>query len=47
MQRSWLSGEPARVILAPRGEQIYAGYWRDLDGNKGNFICYRQKGPAA
>ena len=26
----------------PRGEHIYAGYWRDLDGNKGNFICYRQ-----
>jgi hypothetical protein len=25
----------------PRGEQIYAGYWRDLDGNKFNFICYR------
>jgi hypothetical protein len=27
----------------PRGEHIYAGYWRDLDGNKFNFICYRQK----
>jgi catechol 2,3-dioxygenase-like lactoylglutathione lyase family enzyme len=26
----------------PRGEQVYAGYWRDLDGNKCNFICYRQ-----
>jgi hypothetical protein len=26
----------------PRGEHIYAGYWRDLDGNKFNFICYRQ-----
>jgi catechol 2,3-dioxygenase-like lactoylglutathione lyase family enzyme len=24
----------------PRGEHIYAGYWRDLDGNKFNFICY-------
>jgi hypothetical protein len=29
----------------PRGEHIYAGYWRDLDGNKCNFICYRQKSP--
>ena len=27
----------------PRGEQIYAGYWRDLDGNKFNFICYKQQ----
>lgn len=26
----------------PRGEHVYAGYWRDLDGNKFNFICYRQ-----
>jgi hypothetical protein len=25
----------------PRGEHIYAAYWRDLDGNKFNFICYR------
>jgi hypothetical protein len=25
----------------PRGEHLYAGYWRDLDGNKFNFICYR------
>jgi hypothetical protein len=25
----------------PRGDNIYAGYWRDLDGNKSNFICYR------
>lgn len=24
----------------PRGESLYAGYWRDLDGNKFNFICY-------
>ena len=23
-----------------RGENIYAGYWRDLDGNKFNFIHY-------
>ena len=30
----------------PRGEHLYAGYWRDLDGNKFNFICYRQKSPA-
>jgi hypothetical protein len=30
----------------PRGEHIYAAYWRDLDGNKGNFICYTQKSPA-
>jgi catechol 2,3-dioxygenase-like lactoylglutathione lyase family enzyme len=29
----------------PRGEHIHAGYWRDLDGNKFNFICYRQKSP--
>ncbi len=27
----------------PRGDQLYAGYWRDLDGNKFNFICYKQK----
>jgi predicted lactoylglutathione lyase len=24
----------------PRGEHMYAGFWRDLDGNKFNFICY-------
>lgn len=24
----------------PRGEHLYVGYWRDLDGNKFNFICY-------
>ena len=24
----------------PRGEGLYVGYWRDLDGNKCNFICY-------
>lgn len=24
----------------PRGEQLYVGYWRDLDGNKFNFIHY-------
>ena len=27
----------------PRGEHLYVGYWRDLDGNKFNFICYKQK----
>ncbi len=27
----------------PRGEHLYAAYWRDLDGNKFNFICYKQK----
>ena len=27
----------------PRGEHLHAGYWRDLDGNKFNFICYLQK----
>ena len=26
----------------PRGKGLYVGYWRDLDGNKCNFICYRQ-----
>jgi predicted lactoylglutathione lyase len=26
----------------PRGDQLYVGYWRDPDGNKFNFICYRQ-----
>ncbi len=31
----------------PRGEHLYAGYWRDLDGNKFNFICYKQKSPTA
>ena len=25
----------------PRGEHLYVGYWRDLDGNKFNFICYK------
>jgi len=29
----------------PRGEHLYVGYCRDLDGNKFNFICYKQKGP--
>ncbi len=24
-----------------RGEGMYAAYWRDLDGNKFNFICYQ------
>jgi catechol 2,3-dioxygenase-like lactoylglutathione lyase family enzyme len=24
----------------PRGEQMHAAYWRDLDGNKFNFICF-------
>jgi len=27
----------------PRGEQLYVAYCRDLDGNKFNFICYKQK----
>jgi hypothetical protein len=27
----------------PRGEHLYVGYCRDLDGNKFNFICYKQK----
>jgi catechol 2,3-dioxygenase-like lactoylglutathione lyase family enzyme len=31
----------------PRGKDLYAGYWRDLDGNKFNFICYKQQGPTA
>ncbi len=31
----------------PRGEHLYAGYWRDLDGNKCNFICYKQMTPTA
>jgi catechol 2,3-dioxygenase-like lactoylglutathione lyase family enzyme len=31
----------------PRGEQLYVGYWRDLDGNKFNFICYKQKSAAS
>ena len=26
----------------PRGEHIYAAYWRDLDGNKFNFIHYKK-----
>jgi catechol 2,3-dioxygenase-like lactoylglutathione lyase family enzyme len=26
----------------PRGETVYAGYCRDLDGNKFNFISYQQ-----
>jgi catechol 2,3-dioxygenase-like lactoylglutathione lyase family enzyme len=30
----------------PRGEHLYAAYWRDLDGNKCNFICYKQKAGA-
>ena len=25
----------------PRGEQFYAGYFRDLDGNKLSFFCMR------
>ncbi len=31
----------------PRGETLYAGYCRDLDGNKFNFICDKQKSPTA
>jgi predicted lactoylglutathione lyase len=30
----------------PRGEHLYVGYCRDLDGNKFNFICYPQPSPA-
>ena len=30
----------------PRGEHLYAAYWRDLDGNKFNFICYQQPAKA-
>jgi len=30
----------------PRGEHLYVGYWRDLDGNKFNFICYKKKSPS-
>lgn len=25
----------------PRGENLYVGYCRDLDGNKFNFICHK------
>jgi predicted lactoylglutathione lyase len=25
----------------PRGAGMYVGYWRDLDGNKFNFICHQ------
>lgn len=28
-------GEPGA-----RGQGMYAAYWRDLDGDKFNFICY-------
>ena len=35
-------GEPG-----PRGEYLHVGYCRDLDGNKFNFICYKQKSPTA
>ncbi len=31
-------GEPG-----PRGETFYAGYFRDLDGNKLNAFCMTQK----
>jgi hypothetical protein len=31
----------------PRGEHLYVGYWRDLDGNKFNFICYKPRPPTA
>jgi hypothetical protein len=31
----------------PRGEHLYVGYCRDLDGNKFNFICYKQSSPTA
>ncbi|HEV2701438.1 MAG TPA: VOC family protein [Steroidobacteraceae bacterium] len=31
----------------PRGEQLYVGYWRDLDGNKFNFIHYKPQNPGA
>jgi hypothetical protein len=31
----------------PRGEYLHVGYCRDLDGNKFNFICYKQKSPTA
>ncbi len=31
----------------PRGEHLYVGYCRDLDGNKFNFICYKHSGRTA
>jgi len=30
----------------PRGEHLYVGYWRDLDGNKFNFVCYKRASSA-
>jgi predicted lactoylglutathione lyase len=35
-------GEPG-----PRGEHLYVGYCRDLDGNKFNFICYNHSSRTA
>jgi catechol 2,3-dioxygenase-like lactoylglutathione lyase family enzyme len=31
----------------PRGEHLYVGYCRDLDGNKFSFICYKHGSPIA
>ena len=31
----------------PRGPGFYAGYFRDLDGNKLNFFCMTQAQPAS
>jgi predicted lactoylglutathione lyase len=31
----------------PRGQHLYVGYCRDLDGNKFNFICYKQQSPTS
>jgi catechol 2,3-dioxygenase-like lactoylglutathione lyase family enzyme len=30
----------------PRGEHLYVGYCRDLDGNKFNFIYYQPQSPS-
>jgi predicted lactoylglutathione lyase len=32
-------GAKDKGAAGPRGEGFYAGYFRDLDGNKLNFFC--------
>ncbi len=39
--RAWAA--KTRALPVPRGDMFYAGYFRDLDGNKLNVFCMTQK----
>lgn len=43
--RALALGGTSEGAPGPRGEHLYVGYCRDLDGNKFNFIYYNQAIP--